>query len=440
MTQKLHRFKAASLDEAYRAMRKQLGGDAVVVRTSQSREGGFLGLLGRKFVEVTAVSGPSATPPRPLPKSRRPSPAEKKYSAVPTPRTSVGSDETVASTVAYFRKLVGDAPEEQGSAAKARQATPPPSRGNTAVAQVLPFKKPAAKTSPTESLRQEVREMRDMVQVLYSELPGAGLPAELAPHYRTLVERGVSRKVAAAIVGGILKNGDLDLLRNPKVFTERLKVELRRRTNCTGGIELHGGSCRVVALVGPTGVGKTTNLAKLAASYALRQGARVALVTADTYRIAAPEQLRVYANIIGLPLTVVNDAQETAAAVRRLKDHDLVLLDTAGGSHFNTEQLDELAEALQAAAPHEVMLVLCANTRIEDLRQVAERFGRLKPTSLFFTKLDETRTYGQILSLSLETGLPIGHLSVGQNVPDDLVLAQPQVVADLILEDGRKPW
>ena len=170
----------------------------------------------------------------------------------------------------------------------------------------------------------------------------------------------------------------------------------------------------------------------------MRERARVGLITSDTYRVAATEQLRVYANIIGLELKVVHDAKETAAALRDFGGHDLVLIDTAGGSPFNRKQISESAAILDAAAPDEVMLSLGATTPIEDMQEIAKRFAPLKPTSLFFTKLDETRRYGPIYALAQETGLPISYLSIGQNVPDDVVLAHPGLVADLVMEGGDR--
>src|SRR5690606_37462039 len=133
-------------------------------------------------------------------------------------------------------------------------------------------------------------------------------------------------------------------------------------------------------------------------------------VTADTYRVAAPEQLRVYANIIGLDLEVANDPREMAAAIRKFRGHDLVLIDTAGGSPYNEEQLQEMADVVTAAQPDEVMLVVSALTPLEDMRATLSRFSLLQPTSMVFTKLDETRRFGALVCLANESGLPLSYL------------------------------
>ena len=419
MGQEFHRFRGASLNEAYHRMREQLGADAVVLRTTQVREQGLLGFLGKKVIEVTAAAAP--TVPRP---KAQPAAAARAY-AETAQRTRVASDETVADSVAYFQKLVSDA--QQRVSQRRAQDSPKVETG-----PVLAFKRPKDQTTPGDTVHRELRELRELVQVLVAETPGTAVPTECAPHYKRLLDLGVSRKAAAGLMSAVVRETDIDLIRDPRVFQQRLDIEIRKTVRVTGGIGLSAGACKRVALAGATGVGKTTNLAKLAANYAVTQRARVALITADTYRVAAPEQLRVYANIIGIPLYVANDPAEMQKALHATRDCDLVLIDTAGGSQFNKGQLRELREILAAADPHETVLVLGASTPLEDARCVVENFSLVKPTALFFTKLDETRRFGQFYSLAIESGLPLSYFSTGQNVPDDLVLAQPGVVAQLL--------
>jgi flagellar biosynthesis protein FlhF len=150
--------------------------------------------------------------------------------------------------------------------------------------------------------------------------------------------------------------------------------------------------------------------------------------------VGAPEQLRVYANIIGLPMRIANDAKEASEALKAFQDYDLVFVDTAGGSQFNLEQINELKGLLQVVRPHETALVMSATTQLEDLRNVTANFACLQPNSVTFTKLDETRQYGAMFSMLVESGLPLGYVSVGQNVPDDLRIATPAMIANLVLE------
>lgn len=453
MGQRFFKVRGRTLDDAYAKLRKQFGDDAVVLGTHQSTEGGLWGWFGRAVVEVTAAVPAEALRPPGAP-VRKPTPAERAYaanSAAPANHRP-DADPRAGRNVAYYEQILreahariqGGGAEETPRAAPPAQVAPtgPPSaaRGAGGTAPVLPFpQRPAPAAETPGAVGRELQEIREMVQVLYAENPGAGLPTEFAPHYRTLVERGVARKAAAALIGAVVRDADPELLRDPRVFTERLHMELRRAIRVTGEIAVAPGRRRVVAVCGPTGVGKTTNLAKLAAHYAVRARARVALITADTYRIAAPEQLRTYANIIGVPMRVVNDPREMREALAEFRSHDLVLIDTAGGSQYNLEQINELKGLLGAAQPHETLLVLAAGAQPADLRSVVSNFKCLAPTALLFTKIDETSHYGGLLTLLLESGLPLAYVSVGQGVPDDIRPATPGLVANLVLEGRRHP-
>lgn len=447
MAQTFHKFKAESLDQALRAMRKKLGAEAIVVRTATVTEGGILGVFGRQMVEVTASA------PKPRPNPRPLTSVEKKYrmsGAAPK------GDKQAQDKVAYFEKLIAEAQRRIGSAEGHSTRTRPArgasvnhlAEGNAAVDFAEPLDRPLDRPQPkpasaTHDLRNDIRELREMLQVLSAEMPDAQLPAEFMPHYHALLERGVNRNAAAGLVisaakSGAAKDGGPSGLRDPRIFRERMKMEIRKAIRVTGGIGLAAGTCQVVALVGPTGVGKTTNLAKLAALFAVRERARVGLVTADTYRVAALEQLRTYANIIGLDMKIAHEPKEMAEAIRAYHGYDLVLIDTAGGSPFNNEQMKDVRDLLDAAQPDEVMLLLGASTSLEDLRQVVTRFSCMKPASLLFTKLDETRRFGSLYCLAAEVGLPLSYFSVGQNVPDDVTLAHPGMVAKLVMEGGEK--
>lgn len=426
MAQQLKKYSAATLDAAYKQMRRELGERAVVINAVERRDAGLRGILGKTVVELTA----SIELPEPARIVRKPTPAEQKYLSqqatptVPGPPsspTAVGSDEAVNETVAYFRELVAGAQKRMAVSAADAQST-----GD----RLVPFRR----TSHDRGMHEELATIREMVQVLVAERPHAGVPDEFVAQYRRLIDLGVSRRHAAQLIVNTIHGVDARSLRDERVFKERLKLQIRRELQVTGGIALRAGQRRVVALVGATGVGKTTNLAKLAAHFAIRERARVAFVTTDTYRVAAPDQLRVYANIIGLEVQVVNDAAEYGRALQQLRRHDLVLIDTAGGSPYNTEQIDELHGTFRAAPPDDVILVVAANAHLEEQATVLANFARLGPTSLLISKIDETRRYGAVFSLAADAALPLSYFSTGQSVPDDLALAQPGMVANWIVE------
>lgn len=196
-----------------------------------------------------------------------------------------------------------------------------------------------------------------------------------------------------------------------------------------------GGFPKVLAFVGPTGVGKTTTLAKLSAKYGLLDRKRVALVTADTYRIAATEQLKTYGRIMGIPVEVADSPDDMVDILAKHKAIDLILLDTAGRSPSNDQQLEELKHFIFRSQPDEIHLVLSATTKYVDMLRIIEKFGSAVPINrLIFTKLDETRSYGAFLNLMTNFQIPLAFCATGQNVPDDLEVPEIQALAEKIAQ------
>ena len=191
---------------------------------------------------------------------------------------------------------------------------------------------------------------------------------------------------------------------------------------------------RIVLFIGPTGVGKTTTIAKLAGRYCVEEKKKVALLTADTYRIAAAEQLRTYANILETPFRIIYTPEELQAAVDDYWDCDYI--DTAGRSHQNTDQLEKMKEmvaALKRPESYQVFLVLSATTKYRDLQKIADCYGKIADFELIFTKLDETEAVGNLLNMKLYTDAPIAYVTCGQNVPDDMEAFNPQKTVKQIL-------
>ena len=477
MEQKFYKFRAATLDEAYRAMREKLGDEAIVVRTHSTTEGGVLGgWFGRPVVEVTA----SATVDSPSSTLKALSAVERRYAQVSKTTRALGPGESPkpkpvesaltpdSEQMEHFKRLIrnaqnrmgmndappanpmlnlyaGGAPAQPmdtypGQSSVTNHATPAyPRRENVVPAEPIPFEYERTRPSQIRQLnddeiREDISEMREMLNVLTTEMPGADLPKEFIPQYRTLLDHGVTRKRAASLIQTAAKRGDLRALREPRVFLERLKMEMRKNLSVTGGIALHAEKARIVAFIGPTGVGKTTNLAKMAALFSVQERARVGVITADTYRVSATEQLKTYAAIIDLDMRIVHDEKEMKEAVHDFRKHDLVLIDTAGSSPYNDEQMGELQKLIGSAHPDEVHLVLGASTNLDDLKQIVSRYAPMQPNALFFSKLDETHRYGTIYCLAADTGIPLSYLSIGQDVPDDLMLAHSGKIASMVVE------
>lgn len=251
--------------------------------------------------------------------------------------------------------------------------------------------------------------------------------------YHVLTEAGVSASLAQDL---------LDLLpdmsawgeeaRRPLALTA-LKDLIRRRVQTTGGLTLTPGRLKAIALIGPTGVGKTTTIAKLAAHYALVEKKKVGLLTVDTYRIAAVEQLKTYSQIIDIPVAVAYTPAEVLPAIAQFQGFDLLLIDTAGRSQKNIMQVGEL-KAMLEPLQCETHLVLSAQIKESDMIEAAERFSAARVDHLLFSKLDETSSYGTLLNVADKTGIPLSYFTVGQKVPEDIETADGGRLAEMILE------
>jgi flagellar biosynthesis protein FlhF len=259
------------------------------------------------------------------------------------------------------------------------------------------------------------------------------IPDELFHLYTRLIDADVHEQDARELVLELpseLRAG----LHSPEAVSHALAALVERHVACCGPIRVTPGLRTVAALVGPTGVGKTTTVAKLAANFKLRDGVKVGLVTVDTYRVAAVEQLRTYAEIIDLPMHVVSSPREMRHALNELGGMDLVLIDTAGRSPRDELKIQELKSFLAEADVDQVHLVLSLVAGARSLEQAAEKFRTVGVTSLLLTKLDEAAGAGAILSAAKRIQLPISYLTTGQDVPDDIEAASTPHLSRLIQE------
>lgn len=283
----------------------------------------------------------------------------------------------------------------------------------------------------TAALQIEVAHMRKTLEQLISKMPqNEKYSSDL---FKMMIKNDIEHEIAENLLRGIIEEGasvDSEEI-GRRILFERVCSYLQR----VDGINVPERGCKIVALIGPTGVGKTTTIAKLAANFSIKEGYKVALITADTYRIAAVEQLKTYSDIIGVPLDIVYSPDELKAALYRHRDKNLVLIDTAGRSPHNSYQLAEL-QALLAVEPYiETHLVLSATTKSSDLVDIVNSFGVCSPQKFLLTKIDEAATLGIILNLLYQYPTTLSYVTTGQNVPDDIELASSHKLANLILRD-----
>jgi len=279
---------------------------------------------------------------------------------------------------------------------------------------------------------EELHTLAERLRYGPSTRPQTQVPDAIFRIYTDMIELDFEESIAQELTNR-LRNELGEFSHNSTGLQTELVRMLQSELTVSGPIKVKKGQGRVVALVGPTGVGKTTTIAKLAANYRLRQNRRVGLITVDTYRIAAVEQLRTYADIIDLPMEVVSTPREMREAIARMSDLDLVLMDTAGRSPHDEIRIQELKSMLAESEPDEVHLVLSAVGGARSLISTAERFATVGTTSLLVTKLDEATCLGNLLSVTRSSGLPISYLTDGQNVPDDIQVAEQESLAQRML-------
>lgn len=252
--------------------------------------------------------------------------------------------------------------------------------------------------------------------------------------YSTLLKNEVNEKYVNEVLDEIEKfirpGNSVDMI------LSNVYQKLILRFGQPKSIDLTGGKPKVLFFIGPTGVGKTTTIAKIASKYKVEYGKKVAFITADTYRIAATEQLQVYANILDAPMAIVYSQDELNEAIAKYMDYDLVFVDTAGFSHRNQEQRKDMKELIGGVNEEynkEVYLVLSSTTKYLDLIDIVDSYREISDYKLIFTKLDETTTYGNLLNIKLYSGAELSYMTTGQNVPDDIELFDTQKIVKKLL-------
>lgn len=447
---RVKRFVAPTMQEAVERVRAEFGPEAIILQTRTYRRGLF-GLFGPRRTEVLAAVDQRArreatSTQAPPAQAAAPAGLASLWTANPLPTAAGGpppaSPPPGASPAVQERAaLLG----QQTSAQPAFPAGPTTSpqgpwgvpaapAGWAANGHVQAPGMPAA--GPEEAAPAVRVEVREAVP------PPAGAdpswPPGLEKVYQRLVDRAVEPPFARQVVDGLVPLVAPGAQLPEERLFELARDHLAGLIPVSPSLRLGDGPRRVMVLVGPTGVGKTTSLAKLAAHYGLMAGHPVGLITFDTYRVGAAEQLRTYAEIIGLPMEVVYHPGELEATLNRMADRQLLLVDTAGRSPQDLMRLQEMRAYLRLLPDPEVYLVLSATVRYADMVRAVERFEPLGFRHLIITKVDETTAPGMLLNAVMFTGRPLAYISTGQDVPDDFEVADPDRVAAQLLEESHE--
>lgn len=438
---KIKTYHSESVTKALEQIKEELGPGAVILNTKRSKKRKLMGLLPTLSYEITAASerhsgdpdeenaqGRESAPRAPV--RRRPPKPKDTYevsSQPPRPRPAqpAPARQELARASAPPKVSTPSRPASFGSGPRASTVAAEPQIARLS-AEIDGLRKLLIRSGTASSAHMAL----NMFDDLGDEQPDWRMVESAAREMSRLVWQGIDDGLAQSLMRFAARKAAPDSLHLDVDLRRHLHHALERMVS-TSQIEDEGQ--RAAIFIGPTGVGKTTTLAKLAAIFALGDGKRVQLITIDTYRIAAAEQLKTYADIIGVPIRVVSGVDELAQALDEATGRDCVLIDTTGHSHKQLDDFGELAEFARARSDLEKHLVVSATTKPGDLREIIEGFAIFAPDKLVFTKLDETSTYGSIASEAILSGIPLSYLTDGQGVPDDLRVPTPKAVADLVV-------
>jgi flagellar biosynthesis protein FlhF len=413
---KVKKYTASTMREALEKMKSDLGTGAVILGSRKISRGGLLDFLGREMFEVTATNEENILPQKSKPSAPMIRPSGSRLSV------TVGDNGPVADP----------RPEEFSRVVRGTlEGIEPP--------LAEPVERNAAtSTTVIRQLKQELRELKGGMtemaeQMRYQRMPA--LPPILKEIYKKLVDNELEEKLALELIQKLYGRFSENQYSNRDIVEDYLIGEISSMIKAVGPTPIREKEPLVIAFIGPSGVGKTTCLAKLATNKKFYGNNRLAMITADNYRVAATQQLGTFSEIADIPLEIVHSPRDLTKALARHKDKEAIMLDTAGGSQFNERLRGELASVLEAAAPDEIHLVLSVTTKAKDLLQAIKGFRMGPNVRLLLTKFDESLTFGSIVSVAREAGLPLSYLTFGQEVPEDLEAADAEKIARLVVKN-----
>lgn len=407
----IKKFTGKTEAEATEAAKKELGSTLVIMNVREVKKKGLFAFLLPKQIEVTAALEEEA-PARPQYGSILRTTADKEIRTEQQNLLAKNSTENIEKKLDSLQTLLE-------SQLNNRQSE----------------KEESAKTQDVPDAEEKEDKIQDMaVAEKKEEEKNPEQDKFIRLLYNKMLDNEMDEKYVNSILEDASKTKKADLPFDYLLANIYQKMVLK--FGKSEGITPSEEGPRIVLFIGPTGVGKTTTIAKLAGRYCVEEKKKVALLTADTYRIAAAEQLRTYANILETPFRIIYTPEELQAAVEDYWDCDYIFIDTAGRSHQNTDQLEKMKEmvaALKRPESYQVFLVLSATTKYRDLQKIADCYGKIADFELIFTKLDETEAVGNLLNMKLYTDAPIAYVTCGQNVPDDMEAFNPQKTVKQIL-------
>ena len=388
----IKKFQAPTEAEAVLMAKEEMGSSAVVVNVKTVKHRGIAKFLKKDYVEITAAL------------------EEKIYVTGELPQNEINEHINRNNDIVYGERKADVIEEKLNSLQSLLE---------TKMKEDIDGLREEEKEERRQKTEEE-NEKEQFIRLIYNQM------------IKNEVDEKYANQIIAEVQPSIKKDTNVDTILG--AIYQKIILKLGQPRTIT----IEPGERKAVFFIGPTGVGKTTTIAKIAAHFKLNQNVKVALITADTYRIAAVEQLKTYANIIDVPLKVIYTMEEFNQAVKDYSQYDLILIDTAGRSHKNKDRMDDLNEFMEGFSQYSisVYLVLSATTKYKDLKKIVDLYEDISACNLIFTKLDETDAIGNILNIKLDTGMALSYVSYGQNVPDDIEIMNPQVIAKQVLGGG----
>jgi len=387
---KIKKYIAASMPEAMKQVRAELGNNAVILQSKIVYTGGFLGMFKKRNIEVLAAIDPDLNTSRPPQEKPMPAP-------IPAPKLLPKVERNLDLEVM-----------------KELHKSPVPANEEI-MKQLARMNQHIQKMSESGKLQME-------------------LPIQLQTVIDSLVRQDLEVDIQSRLTAKLLERWYLAGANSPVeevyVWAEDFLYEEMKQYNF-GELTLKK---KFINVIGPTGVGKTTTLAKMAAEFMMKHKKKIGFITTDTYRIAAIDQLKTYATILNVPIEVCYNLEDFDKATKSLADCDIILVDTAGRNFRNQQYVQDLKEVVDYNSDMETLLVLSLTAKQTDMEEIYQQFSSIHIDQFIFTKLDETSTFGAMINLVVKYQKGVAYVTTGQNVPDDIMPADPRQIAKRMIE------